>query len=82
MIDGGPAFPHRELNSDGQYEFSPGASLRDWFAGMAMQGLLVQFAGLAMQGLLVHDDEGVISEAARDAYRYADAMLKARETSE
>jgi hypothetical protein len=68
--DGGPAFPHRELNSDGQYEFSPGVSLRDWFAG------------LAMQGLLVHDDEGVISESARDAYRYADAMLKAREASE
>ncbi len=70
MIEGGPAFPHRELNSDGQYEFSPGASLRDYFAG------------LALQGLLTHDDEGLIPEAARDAYRYADAMLKARETSE
>jgi len=44
--------------------------LRDWFAG------------LAMQGLLTHDDEGLISEAAQDAYRYADAMLKAREASE
>jgi len=40
------------------------------------------FAGLAMQGLLTHDDEGLIPEAARDAYRYADAMLNAREAPE
>jgi hypothetical protein len=30
MIDGGPTFPHRELNSDGQYEFSPGMTLREF----------------------------------------------------
>ncbi len=40
------------------------------------------FAGLALQGLLTHDDEGLIPEAAQDAYRYADAMLKAREAPE
>ncbi len=51
-------------------EFTPGMTLRDWFAG------------LAMQGLLTHDDEGLIPETARDAYRYADAMLKAREAPE
>jgi hypothetical protein len=71
--DGGPAFPIPPIdNGPGNIksQAKPGMSLRDWFAGMAMQGLLV------------HDDEGVISEAARDAYRYADAMLKAREASE
>jgi hypothetical protein len=62
--DGGPAFP--VYNGS----LHDGASLRDWFAGMAMQGLLT------------HDDEGLIPETARDAYRYADAMLKAREASE
>ena len=70
MIDGGPAFPIPPIdNGPGNIksQAKPGMSLRDWFAG------------LAMQGLLVHDDEGVISEAERDAYLYADAMLKARE---
>ncbi len=51
-------------------ESTPGIELRDWFAG------------LALQGILTHDDEGLIPEAAQDAYRYADAMLKAREVSD
>ena len=64
--DGGPAFPI----GSGDMRDPTGMTLRDYFAG------------LAMQGLLTHDDEGLIPETARDAYRYADAMLKAREASE
>jgi hypothetical protein len=64
--DGGPAFPI----GSGDMRDPTGMTLRDYFAG------------LAMQGLLTHDDEGLIPETARDAYRYADAMLNAREASE
>ena len=55
--DGGPAFPVLTSN---------GMSLRDWFAGVALQGLI------ANAGALPTDD---LSFA---AYDYADAMLKER----
>lgn len=63
--DGGSAFPYGG-GSDGPY---PGMTLRDWFAGQALNGLL---AGLD------HADCGP-SGYAHDAYTYADAMLKVRE---
>jgi hypothetical protein len=50
--------------------FSPGMTLRDYFAAKAMQGLLA--------------NEGapqVYREAGRMAYELADAMLKAREAA-
>lgn len=64
--DGGPAFP--TMNS-------PGMSLRDWFAGMAMMGMA------ASPGSLTKDFKGpdIFIAAAQTAYRVADAMLKARE---
>ncbi len=48
LNDGGPAFPmvlNVELNPDsnrtlGSIESTEGMSLRDWFAGMALNGLL------------------------------------------
>ena len=46
-----------------------GMPLRDWFAGMAMQGLLADSS--------IH---GTHAEIANNAYGFADAMLKARET--
>lgn len=52
--DGGAAFPH---------ELSDGISLRDWFAGMALQGLL---AGQWHEGT---------PNNCKTAYRIADAML-------
>ncbi len=61
--DGGPAFPVHDLGIHGTY----GMSLRDWFAGMAMQAWLSGGARSA---------EIVVAES---AYRYADAMLAARE---
>ena len=77
--DGGPAFPkppvmHR--NEDGKLEYfgtQIGMSLRDWFAGMALQGLLAS----------VTEDEEVIDDViARSSYELADAMLAARERGE
>jgi hypothetical protein len=64
---GGPAFP----TDTATVEY--GMTLRDYFAAKAMQGIIAseqpgdeEFATLEM--------------CARDAYKYADAMLKARAT--
>jgi len=58
---GGPAFPHSRLGSD-----ADGMTLLDWFAGMAMQGLL---ASTKTNDALV---------IAKDAYIIANAMLAQR----
>ena len=55
MTDGGPAFPGERQSSmfGGGRVTSEGMSLRDWFAGMAMQGLLSgDFFGMAHRGTL------------------------------
>jgi len=59
------AFPCDSRESS---EFA-GMTLRDYFAAKAMLGFLT----LDMQ------DEYLASETAKEAYRYADAMLKERE---
>lgn len=73
--DGGPAFPVQELNGHGQQETTGfGMTLRDYFAAKALGGMLARvdlFNGDAMTNA-THLE---VSEA---AYRYADAMLKAR----
>jgi len=61
--DGGYAFPSTPYVGD----HLRGMSLRDWFAGMAMQGALSN----SNQSF---DWEG----AAFDAYKQADAMIEAR----
>lgn len=68
--DGGPAFPREDYQTDrapGQH----GMSLRDWFAGQALAGML---AG-------DKTESGAWSAFALDAYNAADAMLKEREKS-
>lgn len=45
--------------------------LRDWFAGMALQGLL------AFEGSQ-NGEDFIIKRDVEHAYKYADAMLKAR----
>lgn len=68
--DGGPAFPCE----DGSLQPpSTGMSLRDWMAGMALQGLL---------GNAPHDERAKDyspSILANVAYRVADAMIVQRE---
>jgi hypothetical protein len=60
--DGGPAFPRPMVAA------APGMTLRDWFAGQALAGLLRD--GIDVFGINV---------TANDAYKMADAMLRARE---
>lgn len=73
---GGPAFPQAEYGATegtmGSWDyflksFTGGMTLRDWMAGMALQGMLSSETGVTMP-----------SEYAELAYKIADAMLKAR----
>lgn len=71
-------FKHEHHNGEVTYREHPGMSLRDWFAGMALQG------ELAAQD--VRNDgrgTGVLNAAELDShakwcYLIADAMLRAR----
>ena len=71
--DGGPAYPVSPeiYNGTGLC----GMTLRDYFAAAALQG------NLASQSIDVgyYDGEDSWNKAATDAYKAADAMLKARE---
>ena len=76
--DGEPAFPvpvgEREF-WDREENGSPnGMSLRDWFAGMALQGQLS--CGETCAALSKANVTGL--EVARSCYDWADAMLAAR----
>ena len=62
--DGGPAFPRE--NSDWGV---PGMTLRDWFAGQALSGILANPHNLR---------EVTFIDMANDSYRFADVMLVAR----
>jgi hypothetical protein len=69
--DGGPAFPFGQISEttgqpiNGCYH--SGMSLRDWFAGQALQGILAS-----------PDTVGSQPSIAGYAYQFADAMLAER----
>ncbi|MCW2276350.1 hypothetical protein GJ654_18660 [Rhodoblastus acidophilus] len=77
MDDGGPAFPNLEYvegqrdghgdTIDGYTVATGGMSLRDWFAGQALTGLLAACEISCPASLF-----------AKEAYAAADAMLAAR----
>lgn len=72
--DGGPAFPHDAGDFDNP---NPGMTLRDWFAGQAIQGIMRTIDEAARAGRL----RGVIPDqdtVALSAYQTADAMLAER----
>lgn len=76
--DGGPAFPvaeQRDADMNGIVEGHPGMSLRDWFAGQALTLCAMAVVGRTIKGESIpsHDDVAV------DCYKFADAMLKARQ---
>lgn len=73
MRDGGPAFPRSGETAD--CEPQDGMSLRDWFAGMAMQGLIAAGAHTPEDVTAKFTDELVASWS----YSQADAMLAERE---
>lgn len=64
------AFPHKQKVSHGRTIAHPGMTLRDYFAGQALTGI-VGNVGFPVIG-------GVVERVACDAYTLADAMLKAR----
>lgn len=76
--DGGSAFPAEGGPGSGLHP-TPGMSLRDYFAGQALAGLLAAPEVLSPP-LDVHRDSRVQIQVhyARIAYDYADAMLAAR----
>jgi hypothetical protein len=91
--DGGPAFPAHDyivgnLNTDGFQKLGEtrGMSLRDYFAGQAMQACLSKLSlfGTA-DGAEVRLSEDrvnrLIAAIVRGSYFTADAMLKAREST-
>ena len=68
---GGPAFPRqgKEVNfGDGWIPGSEGMTLRDYFAGQALSGLLARA-----------NNKGTNADNATVAYSIADEMLRARE---
>lgn len=74
---GGPAFPAPYHPMDGIDTTNPaGMTLRDYFAAKAMAALIVSDEVDELQTI-----EKYIEETAVGAYAYADAMLRARETS-
>jgi hypothetical protein len=75
--DGGPAFPStiQYFPDDKNAAEEQGMTLRDWFAGQALAGLLRD--GIDVHGI---DDSAYLAyEMADAAYEMADAMLKVRE---
>ena len=78
--DGGPAWPSIEynMNSDNPEHPSiwnqhPGLSIRDYFAGQAL-------AGMVNAAITQEVDDYKPHNVAHDAYQFADAMLFARES--
>lgn len=65
--DGGPAFPQTVDDMGALTVATSGMSLRDWFAGQALAGMLGD-----------PERSGEFAEFARYAYQAADAMLAAR----
>ena len=71
--DGGPAFPFEEKDGNGRhYNSHPGMSLRDYFAANATSDDVesARFAGESTDSIEV---------ICRVRFRFADAMLAARE---
>lgn len=65
--DGGPAFPQSYWSQHP----APGMSLRQWYAGMAMQGIIASYANPAATGY--PNDEA--DKVAKAAFQFADALL-------
>ncbi len=74
--DGGPAFPQGTKFASSAQQILDGGhhggmTLRDYFAAKAMQAILYETIKI--------DGDATTHRVARDAYRVAEAMLKARE---
>jgi hypothetical protein len=72
--DGGPAFP-LDVNNEVEGTTHYGMSLRDWFAGEALNGWLTGWGAL---GTFDVSPEMDMNQAAGFAYHMADIMLEER----
>lgn len=70
-----PAFPTRDDNYESKYS-GPGMTLRDYFAAKALPDLIAGYSRNQGSGPYL---DASPDEIAYWAYRYAEAMLKARE---
>ena len=83
--DGGAAFPHEAVkwNSDADsyvkdcLNYHPGMTLRDWFAGQAMQSENIAIAIMVASGKTAVPNNWNY-DVAKGAYSIADAMLAER----
>lgn len=73
--DGGSAYP--VIIYDSAQEVECGLSIRDHFAGLAMQGVMTMHIEAAMQSGDVQSNASEIM--ARQCYEMADAMIAERE---
>lgn len=81
--DGGPAFPSAwtQLGDDMARIPGEGMSLRDWFAGQAINGICAGLCADSSNGYAANAFSRVgVTEAAKDSYLIADAMLAARKS--
>lgn len=62
---GGPAFPGSYTGQNGEIRWSDGMSKREWYAGMALQGMLTNSAVPPEEVLALW------------AYKISDAMIRA-----
>ena len=74
LDDGGPVASVMTLGDKGEVVPVGGLSIRDWFAGMALQGYLAGRNNTRGENPMNFEAK----QAARDCYRYADEMLAAR----
>ena len=88
ISDGGFAFPRPVGDNMADHpadrlwnHAQTGMSLRDWFAGQALDAI-IRAACAGQRFPHSYPSECAESAMARNAYRIADAMLKAREATE
>lgn len=89
MKDGGPMFPSPDIISSMPEGTGfrtirtpqPGITVRQWYAGMAMQGI-VSNKDLCLAITQEVGDEYMGAGVAKAAYEFADAMLAEREKGE
>ena len=76
--DGGSAFPWTEFDASGAlYHQNPGMSLRDHFAGLALNGFAVGTNG--MGDMPIAEVRQQFEKLADYCYLMADAMIRARQ---
>ncbi len=68
------AFPHKFQSGPDETTICFGMTLRDYFAAKAMQGIVSSDRYVGLIGVNRYEQR-----TAEDAYKMADAMLKARE---